>query len=151
MASLSFNQNNSIIQYERLKADYNNLLRNPLSVELATSCAIKSWHLTDYVFEEYKAVHGFQKLGDFRASLSCPSLNIMHDIATESKHFVVSRPKSDLADTKIHDGDFSPTDFSSEFDVSRLELVMNNGTRLAFVEELEKSVNFWQNYLKKLK
>lgn len=147
MPSFSFSNNNSQVQYNRLKANYDKLRRNPLSIELAISCATKSWHLTDYTFEEFKSVHGFTKIGDFRASLYCPSLNIMHDIATESKHFVVSRPKSDLADSKIHEGDFSPTDFSFDFDVSRLELIMNDGSRVAFIEELEKTITFWKNYL----
>ena len=109
---------------------------------------MSAWHLTDWVFEEYKHKHGFEDLGLFRSSLNSHSLSLMHDIANGSKHLSLSRPKTEITDSGLHEGDFAFEDFAREdFDVSRLELKMRNGEVVDFYGEIEECVSFWSEYL----
>ncbi len=149
MSSLNFGKDNIIDKYNEFIIDYNDFINDDLSVQKAKRLAISSWHLVDWTFEEYKPVHNYNNIGEYRKSLffDCPSLKIMHDIATTTKHKLLSRPKADIKNTKEHQGAFS-SDFSFDFDISYLELEKNDGTILSFREESEKVKMFWDNYFK---
>ena len=72
----------------------------------------------------------------------------MHDIANGSKHLSLSRPKTDVVDSGLHEGDFALEDFVREdFDVSRLELKTKNGEVIDFFKEVENCIVFWSEYL----
>lgn len=130
-------------QYEEFKADNT---YSSKAVELSTN----SWHLTDWVFEEYKAIHHQDTIGDFRETLYpiCPSLNIMHDIANGSKHSKVSRPKATIKETRKHDGEYSQ-EYSSEFNITTLLIEMQDESILYFVDEINAVINFWMDYFQK--
>jgi hypothetical protein len=152
MSIYSFEIRNSDDLLNKLKDDFNEFKNHQLSSRIAINCAMSAWHLTDWVFEEYNHKLGFEGKGSFRASLTCDSLTLMHDIANGSKHLKVSNPKSGISESRLHEGDFALEDFCrDDFNVSRLELFMNNGDTVDFFYEIEKTVDFWQEYLKELK
>lgn len=144
----SFNIKSSNDFLQKLVEDFEALTNNPLSSSIAINCAMTAWHLTDWVFKEYAAQHGYNDLGNFRLSLDCPSLLIMHDIANGSKHLELSRPKSQISDTETHEGFFDSNFFDHRsFDVDTLQLVMEDGSKLSFTDEVEKAMLFWKNYI----
>lgn len=128
-------------QYEAFKGD--NSSSSAKAIELSTN----SWHLTDWVFEEFKAIHQQTTIGVFRETLYplCPSLKIMHDIANGSKHSKVSRPKATIKETRKYDGEFSQ-EFSSEHNISALVIEMENGSVLYFMAEIKAVISFWTDY-----
>jgi hypothetical protein len=150
MANHSFEIRSSKDLFKKLEEDYNDLDKEPLSSRHAINCAMTAWHLVDWTLIEFESIHGYSisQIGDYRKFLDNSSLDIMGDIANGSKHLNVTRPRSDISNTQLHDGDFDPNDFSSEdFDVSCLELEMKDGTKKVFIEELEKVILFWETYL----
>ena len=147
MDSLNFGKDDIKDKYDEFIIDYNDFIKDDLSVQKAKRLASSSWHLVDWTFEEYKSIHNFNNIGDYRDSLypKCFSLKIMHDITNTTKHKLLNRPKADLKNTKEHQGDFS-SDFSFDFDISYLELEKNDGTILSFREESDKVKIFWDDY-----
>lgn len=131
-----------LLQYEEFKKDDTSSVK-------ATELCTNAWHLVDWVFEEYKDVHLMASIGDFRETLypECGSLKIMHDIANGSKHSKVSRPKASIKTTLKHEGPFSNV-FSREFDQTSLEIEMEDGTILYFVDEIEIVIKFWKDHFK---
>ncbi|MGA9638575.1 MAG: hypothetical protein WBQ70_08760 [Flavobacterium sp.] len=131
-----------LLQYEEFEKDDTSSVK-------ATELCTNAWHLVDWVFEEFKGVHLMSSIGDFRATLypECESLKIMHDIANGSKHSKVSRPKASIKTTLKHEGPFSNI-FSREFDQTSLEIEMEDGTILYFVDEIEIVIKFWKDYFK---
>ncbi|MGK0447796.1 MAG: hypothetical protein ACJA2M_001575 [Polaribacter sp.] len=150
MNSLNFGKDTTKDKYEEFLQDYNEYMNDELSVQKAKQLAANAWHIADWAFEEYITLHNFTDIGSFRESLypNCESLKVMHDLANASKHKLLTRPKADLKNTKEHQGDFCPKDFSSEdFDVSYLEIEKNDGTILRFKSEIENVKEFWSDYL----
>jgi len=131
-----------ICQYKEFEKDDTSSVK---AIELCTN----AWHLTDWVYEQFKTIHLMNSLGDFRETLyiDCESLKIMHDIANGAKHSKVSRPKASIKKTKKHIGAFSSV-FSRAFDTTSLEIEMEDGTTLYFVDEIEIVINFWKSYFK---
>lgn len=88
-------------------------------------------------------------IGDFRETLypECRALKIMHDIANGSKHSKVSRTKASIMTTLRYKGPFSIV-FSREFDQTSLEIEMEDGTILYFVDEIEIVIKFWKDHFK---
>jgi hypothetical protein len=150
MPNYSFEIRNSQDLYNRLLADFNDLNNDPLSSRHAINCAMTAWHLVDWTFIEFRIRHGYSDIGLYRQFLNSPSLDIMGDIANGSKHLIVTRPRSDISNTQIHDGDFDPNDFSFDYDVSCLELEMKDGSKKIFIEEMKQVKLFWELYFKNI-
>ena len=150
MSSLNFGKDKAIDKYEEFLQDYNDYLKDDLSITKAKRLANSSWHLVDWTYEENKSMHNFTNIGSFRESLypTCVSLKIMHDIANASKHKIITRPKADLKNTKEHIGDFSDDFSSDDFDTSYLQIEKNDGTLLSFKDEIKIVKVFWSNYFK---
>lgn len=132
--------------YNNLQEEYEDLKNDILSSRRAMNCAMMAWHLTDWTFNEYMNKHGFSKLGDYRQSLSCPSLNIMADIANGAKHLIITKPKTGIVNTEKIQGDFSSDFDFNDFWVGSLELKMDDGTTKDFFDEITAVVSFWNDY-----
>jgi len=119
------------------------------STTKALALSTDAWHLIDWVFNEFKAIHLMSDLGVFRETLypQCTSLKIMHDIANGAKHSKISKPKASIKETRKHIGPFSSV-FSREFDQTSLEIELEDGTILHFVDEIEAVINFWIDYFR---
>ena len=131
-----------IQQYKEFKEDDTSSLK-------ATELCTNAWHLIDWVYNEFPEIHKNESLGDFRETLYpiCESLKIIHDIANGSKHSKVSRPKAAIKKTDKHIGPFSNV-FSRVFDQTYLEIEMEDGTKLYFIDIIESVMNFWKEYFK---
>ena len=147
MTNYTFDANSSEKKLQNLNAFYNDYLLDNLSVTKALDLCSNSWHLIDWILKEYHQVHNFTKIEDLRNALypSCPSLKIMHDITTSSKHLKVSSPKSKIGDTRIHKGGFDKS-FGKDFDISNLQIILEDGQVLQFTDEISKVILFWNRY-----
>jgi hypothetical protein len=143
----TFEDKNSEAKFKDLLDQYEDFRNDDTSSAKAIEVCTNAWHIIDWIFNEFPNVHLMNSIGDFRNSIYplCPSLKIMHDIANGSKHSKVSRPKAAIKKTKKHIGPYSKV-FSRVFDQTHLEIEMEDGTTLYFVDEIELVINFWKDY-----
>lgn len=124
---------------------------NTTSTFKALTLAMFSFHLTDWIAKESFQIRDSNKLGIFRKTLyaDCSPLEIMHDIANGTKHLGLdpNRIKSQIETTEKHIGPFSNV-FGRQFNRTALQIVMSDGKKLYFEDEIEKVVNFWKDYFK---
>ncbi len=147
MGSLTFGADSAKNKYEEFIEEYSEYKKDDTSKYKASNLANSAWHLVDWSFEDYKTIHNCNDIGKFRETLypKCPNLKIMHDLANAKKHKELTRPKARLKNTRKHEGDFS-SEFSSDFDISYLEIELENGDILNFEDEIDKVKEFWENY-----
>jgi hypothetical protein len=127
-------------------ADY---LSDPLSSGKAVICAMFSWHLVDWVHQEYPVVTvKFPKLTDYKLHLKseCKSLSYMQDITNGTKHRSITNYLPSIKKAKEHGGAFQLNAFSNAFDVPCLQLTLTNGIILHFNEEVIKVRDYWNTY-----
>jgi len=140
---------NSVKKLKELIFEYEDFLKDDLIEYKANNLCTNAWHIIDWILIEFGHIHGYSNIGDLRNSLypRCNSLKIMHDIGNTSKHNKLDRPKASIRTTNIHEGDFCKADFSSnDFDISRLEIELEDGTILDFNTEIKKVIEFWKIY-----
>lgn len=149
MTKYSFDIKNSQDKLKDLLSQYEEFLLDDTSGRKALGLSISSWHMVDWIFEEFKNLHNKSTIEDFRETLypNCPSLKLMHDIATVEKHSTLSRPKANIKETRKHTGSFDSS-FDDSFDTSGLEIELEDGDVLDFAEEIKKVILFWENYFK---
>lgn len=147
MNKYNFGEYNSKEKLLSLLENFQNFELDETNSSKALNLSSEAWHLTDFVFEEYKAELDFQNLGDFRSDLfnQCEFLKIMHDLANASKHFNLSRPKAQIKLTRKHNGAFS-SGFSRDFDISHLEIILEDDNKLDFLHVIKNVIQFWKKY-----
>ncbi|MEY2868291.1 MAG: hypothetical protein RIR01_715, partial [Bacteroidota bacterium] len=145
----TFEEKNSKAKFKDLLDQYEDFKNDNTSSSKATEISTNAWHIIDWIFNEFPNIHLMNSIGDFRDALYplCPSLKIMHDIANGSKHSKVSRPKASIKKTNKHIGPFSNI-FSGQFDQTHLEIEMEDGTTLYFVDEIGLVIIFWKDYFR---
>ncbi|WP_313580333.1 hypothetical protein [Chishuiella sp.] len=150
MNKYNFGEYNSKEKLLTLLNNFNDFKLDETDSSKALNLSSDAWHLTDFVFEEYKPELGFQTLGDFRNDLfaQCDNLKIMHDLANASKHYNLSRPKAQIKLTRKHSGDFS-SGFSKDFDISHLEIILENDEKLDFLLIIKNVIEFWKKFFNK--
>jgi hypothetical protein len=124
-------------------------LADDLNEELAIECACNLWHLCDWYYEEHQATLGYKQLSELQGDYGkeCSSLRVMRDVCNGSKHASLDKTRNPaIRNTALHEGAFS-TDFSSDFDTSMLEAELADGSVVAFYEEVENCLKFWQSKL----
>ncbi|MDR6966888.1 hypothetical protein J2X31_000888 [Flavobacterium arsenatis] len=159
--SLSFEFNNSNSLFKNLLEEFEDFKRNPTKSRFAMNCAINSWHLTDWTFQEYFKSH--EKFQDIikedkngckkkipgvlkyqqQCVKDCPNLEYMRLITNGSKHCILN-DKSLTQKTKLHKGVFSNV-FSRQHDVSRF-IIEDNGKELDFYSILELTIDYWKTF-----
>lgn len=115
--------------------------KDPTSSGNAVICAILSWHVVEWIYQEYSTtLVKFSTKRDFQefVKTECHSLSYMQDIANGSKHRGITMYEPTVKGTKKHQGAFSPG-FSKGFDVSSLRIVLDDGVFVYFDEEIEKA------------
>ncbi|MCR5862731.1 hypothetical protein LRS05_11530 [Flavobacterium sp. J372] len=147
----SFDIKNSTDLLRALLEQHSEFRGRTTSTPKALALAMFSFHLTDWVAKEHFQIRDKSELGGFRKTLYpvCPSLKIMHDIANGAKHLDLDpgRAKGQIETTTKNIGPFSNI-FSKQFDQTALYIIMANGDKLYFEDEIEKVVNFWKEYFK---
>lgn len=135
--------------YEVLEPDFEDLKQDPVSPRKALHCLVVGWHLTDWTFKSY-GYKTSMSLGEYRESLypRCPELQVLHDLATELKHFTVNRPKLEVK-TRLQPGAFSSA-FSPGFDIGTLVLHYQ-GKSVNVLQVIEAVIRFWNSYFDELR
>lgn len=150
MNKLSFDIKSSKDFLQKLIEDHEEFINNSTSSRIALNCAMTAWHLTEWIYHEYHELlkTEFSSLTAFQTKMKekCPSLQIMHDLANGTKHFKLTRHKPSVSSTILHQGAFS-SDFSRDFDISTLDITLNNGTKVYYEDEIDFCINYWNKYL----
>lgn len=150
MADYSFDIDDTAAFYAMLLEDYADFKATPLSSRFAIRCAITSWSLPDWVYKEFDAVlkPQYPDFKDYQAAIKaqCPELAIMQDIANGTKHNRITKYTPSVSKAEVHKGDFS-SDFSSDFDISRLQVLNVDGTTVDFDPAITSVMNFWRDHL----
>lgn len=139
--------NSSADLFQKLLSDFDIFKVEFASAYKALDCALSAWHLTDWVFIEYEqATHG--SIGIMRDAFiaNCPSLKVMHDIATGAKHLTVSRPKSDMAQNHISFEDWYPPVYTATYGNDWLLIDFKDGRIETMYGLLVEVVDFWKFY-----
>jgi hypothetical protein len=144
-------KSSSLKKLHELLEEYSEFSKEPLSERMANNLCKQSWHLTDWVFNEfiYSASNlksRDQQIGDWRNTLypRCPSIKIIHDLAQESKHSIVTRPKDFVESIGTVESTFDYT-FDFTFNDSKLVIIMQNGDSLNFRNTIAEVIDFWKS------
>lgn len=150
MNELGFNIRTSLDFFKKLLEDYNDFCNDKTSSRFAMNCSLTAWHLSEWIYNEFNNLlsNQFTDLSAFQQDLKnqCSSLQIMHDIANGTKHFKLTKHNPIINDTKLYIGGFS-RDFSRDFDVSSLNIILKDGNKIYFEDEIEIAIEFWRTYL----
>ena len=166
---LTFEFSNSKSLFENLLEEYSDFDKQPLKSRFAMNCAINSWHLTDWTFQEfYKSDEKFQdkesvdKKGksNFISGIMlyqqyltklCPELEFMRLITNGTKHCIL-KDKNRTESTEIKIGDFNNSDWSRhDFDVTRFIIKIDENNSFDFERTLLKTIKFWKEFLNNAK
>lgn len=134
-----------------LLGNYDEFTKDRLNVRKALNVAISSWHMWEWMFYSVVApgIASISKRDkeNFRDSCKtkCRSLQFMNDLADSNKHLVLSKGERQTA-IAHHKGGFS-SGFSLGFNTSRLEIVRNGETNIAFEPELDRVFNYWRDVI----
>jgi len=135
--------------FQKVQSDFTEFSQNIGSTYKAMDCAVGAWHLTDWVFEHYeKSAYGSAGIGNMRGHFitQCPDLATMHDIATGSKHFTVSRPKSNMTNNQIQLEDRVAPTVAETVGADWLIIKFENGDEEPMYSLLNRVICFWKSY-----
>ena len=143
-----FGIDNSKDRLHQLKENYEKLKLDQLNVSLAEQTCSDAWHLTDWFLAEQKRINPKLTKGIFRAKVynECPEMKILHDLVNSFKHKELDRPKVRIKETKKHGGAFS-SDFSKDFDVSRLEVHFENQSKIDIDDLVKTAIDYWNGLI----
>ncbi len=139
-----FGIENSRDRLNQLKENFEKLKQDELNVSLAEKACEDAWHLADWFFEEQKQTDPTLTKEKFRCKIynECPQMKILHDLVNSFKHKKLSNPKVRITETKKHGGAFS-SDFSKDFDVSRLEVHLEDGNKIDVDDLIKIAIDYW--------
>jgi len=148
MSSLSLDIKTSKDFFKKLLEDHKEFCSDKTSSRTALNCAMTAWHLSEWIYNEFNSQFPNETLSSFQDSIKkkCPSLQIMHDLANGTKHYLLTRHKPLIKDTRLHKGAYSNA-FSRAFDISTLDIEKNDGTKIYFEDEIENVILFWKEFL----
>lgn len=160
----TFEIRNSKSFYEKLLAEYNDFDKDHLNPRYAMNCAINSWHLSDWTFQEFfksdnrfqtsyeiiggnkKQISGLSKYQKYVLNI-CPQLKHMRSITNGTKH-CISNKAINSEKTEKYIGDYDPSNFCRhDFDVARFIIKLKNGSSIDFEESLLKTIEFWKKFV----
>lgn len=162
--SYTFEISNSISFYDKLLAEYADFDKQHLNPRFAMNCAINSWHLTDWTYQEFfkldprfqnsvemvngkeKQISGLSKYQQFLLS-HCPELKHMRSITNGTKH-CISNKKDESEKTITYIGDYDPYEYCRhDFDVARFVIKQKDGNSVDFEKCLLKTIEFWKSFI----
>jgi len=118
------------------------------STSKAVFAAMLGWSLCDWVYNEFPVVSSkHPKKKDFQAFVKsqCAAMGYLQDIANGTKHRSITMYTPIVVSADKHGGAFS-SDFSREFDVSRLKMTLVDGTTIFFDNEASIARDYWRQY-----
>ena len=156
----SFEIQNSKGFFKKLQDEYKDFDKEHLNARFAINCAITSWHLTDWTYQEFfksderfqdsreskKTVSGLSKYQEF-VKKTCPELEYMRLITNGSKHCKVNQTHR----TIVSEGDYSIYDYSRfDYAVPRFVIANEVDKEIDFENLLLKTIAFWEGFLDEL-
>lgn len=126
------------------------------SARSAFNLATSLWHLQEWVVVQMNPDVSKKELESEKSKLmqallqQCPELGVLHDIATASKHGMVSRPKGDVAAssaeiTAVHFC-FAESQPVTEHAAEML-IELKDGSVKKLEQVLGAAFNYWNHYL----
>lgn len=135
-----------------LQADFERLKQSPLDISIAEKACSDAWHISDWIYSEMKELNKDLTRDQFRMDLynECPEMKIFNDLANTFKHKTLTNPKVQIKETRKHGGAFS-SGFSKAFNVSRLEVHFEDGSKVDIDDLLQIAIEYWGKKLAKTK
>ena len=122
----------------------------PKSTVKAVTFAFFAWHLTDWILKDPETDIGRfrDEPHKFRGHVRkrCRDLCYMEEITNGTKHLKLGKEKPTVKRTEKL-GAFSRA-FSKGFDVSRLQLKLNDGSVVWFEDSVSEVRRFWRKYFR---
>ena len=125
-----------------LRETVSDLNKDPVNPRLARYAAIVAWSMCDWV----KIELGPQVQHD-QIKERCPELGYLQELANAFKHRTLKSPKAVTLTAAVKTGSFS-RGFSRGFDIARLELVLEDGTKLWFEDVIQEALEFWEHFFR---
>jgi len=147
-AQLSFDLKTADDLFTAFSETVDEYLRKPLSARRAVVCAMLGWHIVEWLFTEAAARGLTPDLRQLRDKViaECPALARIRDVADGTKHVRLSR-KTAIQKAEHHQGAFS-AGFSRGFDVSALQLIVEDGSLYYFDDDLKIARQYWRALLR---
>ena len=124
-----------------------------LNTDIARTCALQAWHLSEHVFYALPLERSPYCLRNFKKYIKreCPELSYMQDICNATKHAKILSYNPHTRATRIQkNGDFHHDDFDPhDFDTPRLEVELHNGQLILFIDVADAAVDFWSSFFDK--
>ena len=132
---------------QELREEFDLFRKDSLDRKLARECATKAWHLCDHVFDGHGAILPFNGLDEFQEHVrnACPELAHLQVVCNASKHGDNLRRTGRVRRANRRGGAVSQA-FSRAFDISRLEIELNDGTTIDFEDAMEAAVAYWVGF-----
>jgi hypothetical protein len=148
MNKYGFEINTTALFFRKLIEDHEDFYKDRTSSRVALNCVMTAWHLHEWVYNEYNLSSTYPKLRIYQDYLkvSCPSFQLMQDLANGTKHFKITLYIPKVQETHLHQGGFS-SGFSRGFDISMLEIKLDDGSVVDFESQIQNVINFWKGYL----
>ncbi|MES2240124.1 MAG: hypothetical protein V4497_07675 [Bacteroidota bacterium] len=157
LPSNAFEIENSKGFFKKLCDEYNDFDKAHLNPRFAINCAITSWHLTDWTYQEFfkdderfqdskegkKTISGISKYQEFLKK-SCSELEYMRMITNGSKHCKINQKHR----TVISKGGYSPYDYCrKDYAVPRFVVTNEIEEEVDFENLLCVTIDFWKRFL----
>jgi len=139
-----FEINSSKDKLRQLITDHERLIADPLNISLAEKCCQDAWHLADWDLKDKQKIKTGLTKEQYRTDLflQCQEMRILHDLSNSMKHKSLDNPKAKIQTTNIHRGAFSPA-FSKGFDISGLQVIMDNGKQIDVDDLVKTAIDYW--------
>lgn len=137
---------------EIVQTNFVSFSNHPTAKEAFNMCS-SLWHLIDWITQDTTINKSGKSITEIRQILEpkCPSLSLMHDITTLSKHASLSRPRGNIVSTDaeflgaiFH---FGPSGPISEHP-AKYKLTFDDGSTCYLHDEILKCMQFWEGFLK---
>ena len=127
---------------DELRGSISDLQKDPVNPRLARYAAIVAWAMCDWVQKDLG-----EQVKHACIQKQCPALAYLHDLGNFFKHRQLNSPQKSTLRAAKRTGSFA-REFSPEFDIVRLQLVLEDGTNLWFEDVIQEALEFWEKYFK---
>lgn len=146
--------------FQKLQDEFSDFDKDHLNPRHAINCALTSWHLTDWTYQEFykddprfqdewkedkKVTSGLIKYQKYLKEKKCRELEYMRQIANGSKHCKVDQKHR----TAVSEGHYAPQHYSRHhYSVAKFILISEDGNEIDFETVLCETISFWEDFLK---
>ena len=125
-----------------LRETVSDLNKDPVNPRLASYAAIVAWSMCDWVSIELRRPVQHSQIKE-----QCPALRYLQELANVFKHRELRQSKPVTLTAAVKTGAFSRA-FSRAFNIARLELVLEDGSKLWFEDVIQEALDFWDHFFR---